>query len=201
MAWLVADGGSRFRDWVASAPSTPGPKQSTGASTPESARGSSKGSSKGSSTGSPSAPASGAGGGAPEASQPSSTAPGTPRAEPYPLQRLDAKTSLSFNKPVQRSDRKGDIRFNCEEVGCELESDTSVFMQMFGSSGTSLDECRLFLNSAKKRSWTLASMANGSEICVKHSSGDIALLTIQTKSTAVPELAFLQLDMTIWRAD
>ncbi|WP_159053103.1 hypothetical protein [Streptomyces regalis] len=39
-----------------------------------------------------------------------------------------------------------------------------------------------------------------SEICVKHSSGDIGLIVIQTKSTALPELAFLQLDMTIRRA-
>ncbi|MGN9758071.1 protein kinase domain-containing protein [Streptomyces sp. SD31] len=186
-AWMVADAGDRFRDWVAGAPSTPGPE--------ESAR------TVGSSTASPSAPGpvSGAGDGTPEASRPSPAASKSPRAVPYPLRRLDATTSLSFKEPVQREDRKGDIRFDCKDVGCALDSDTSVFVQLFGASGASLDECRLLLNSADRRRWPLAAAANGSEICVKHSSGDIALLVIQTKSTALPELAFLQVDMTVWR--
>ncbi|MDN0200720.1 hypothetical protein [Streptomyces sp. S.PNR 29] len=119
---------------------------------------------------------------------------------PYPLRRLDAKTSLDFEEPVQREDRKGDIRFDCEEAGCALESDTSVFVQLFGASGASLDECRLLLASADSHRLPLAAAANGSEICVKHSSGDIALLVLRTKSTALPEIAFLQLDMTVWRA-
>ncbi|MDC0766273.1 serine/threonine-protein kinase [Streptomyces sp. HD] len=188
-AWMVADAGERFRDWAAGAPSTPGPQESEGPSTP------------GSSTASPSASGHGseAGDGAPDAAQPSPTAPQTPTAVPYPLQRLDAKSSLSFKEPVQREDRKGDIRFDCKDAGCALESDTSVFVQLFGASGASLDECRLLLAGAKSRRWPLAAAANGSQICVRHSSGDIGLLVLQTKSTALPELAFLQLDMTIWR--
>jgi hypothetical protein len=174
---------------VAGAPSTPAQEKSERSSAPES------------STGSPSSsgPASGAGGGTPEASQPSPAASKSPRVITEALQRLDAKSSLSFEKPFQRYDRKGDIRFGCESAGCELESDTSVFLQLFGKSGATLDECRLMLASADRHRWTLAGAASGSEICVKHSNGDIALLVLQTKSTALPELAFVQLDMTIWR--
>ncbi|MFJ2961923.1 hypothetical protein ACIPIC_06380 [Streptomyces collinus] len=39
----------------------------------------------------------------------------------------------------------------------------------------------------------------GGQICVRHASGDIALLTVQTKQTALPELAALTMDMTIRR--
>ncbi|MFE0256780.1 serine/threonine-protein kinase [Streptomyces sp. NPDC059010] len=186
-AWMVADAGERFRDWVAGAPSTPGPRESEGPSTPEPSTASSSASGHGSE----------AGDGTPD--EPSPTASKAPQAVPYPLQRLDAKSSLSFKEPVQREDRKGDIRFDCEDAGCALESDTSVFVQLFGSSGASLDDCRLLLASADRHRWPLAAAANGSEICVRHPSGDIALLVLQTKSTALPELAFLQLDMTIWR--
>lgn len=190
LAWTVADAGDRFRDWVAGSRSTPGPEESAGSSASQS------------STASPPASGSttGAGGGTSEASQASPTASESPRAVPHPLLRLDANSSLSFKEPVQREDRKGDIRFDCKDAGCALDSDTSVFVQLFGASGASLDECRLLLASAESRRWPLAAAANGSEICVKHSSGDIALLVIQTKSTALPELAFLQLDMTVWRA-
>ncbi|MFC9912819.1 serine/threonine-protein kinase [Streptomyces sp. NPDC127197] len=192
LVWTVPDARDRFRDWVAGARSTPGSEESARSSASES------------STASPSASgtASGAGGGAPEAARPSPTASKSPQAIPNTQLWLDAKTSLSFEKPVQRRDRKGDIRFVCEtgEPDCTLESDTSVFVQMIGASGTSLDECRLFLASAESRRWPLAAAANGSEICVKHSSGDIALIVIETKSTALPELAFLTVSMTIWRA-
>jgi hypothetical protein len=48
----------------------------------------------------------------------------------------------------------------------------------------------------------LAAAAAGSQICVKGPKGDIALLVIQTKSTALwdkPGLSFLTVDMTVWR--
>jgi hypothetical protein len=71
---------------------------------------------------------------------------------------------------------------------------------MFTDEAVSLDECRLLLGGADRRHrWTLASVAAGSQICVKHSSGDIALLVVQTKSTALPELASLMVDMTVWK--
>ncbi|MFF6911909.1 hypothetical protein [Streptomyces sp. NPDC012466] len=112
---------------------------------------------------------------------------------------LTPENSLSFRKPFMRDDRKGDIRFDCKSVGCAVESDTSVFLQLFGKSGATLDECRLMLASADRHRWTLAGAAAGSEICVKHSNGDIALLVLQTKQTALPEVAALTVDMTIWR--
>ncbi|MFF5515747.1 serine/threonine-protein kinase [Streptomyces coeruleorubidus] len=190
LAWTVADAGNRFRDWVAGAPSTPGPEKSGRSSTPES------------STGAPSAsgPASGAGGGTPEASRPTPAATKSPQVIAQAPLLLNAESSLSFDRPLRRDDRKGDIRFDCGDPSCELESDTSVFVQMFTDEAVSLDECRLLLGGADRpHRWTLASVAAGSQICVKHSSGDIALLVVQTKSTALPELASLMVDMTVWK--
>jgi hypothetical protein len=46
----------------------------------------------------------------------------------------------------------------------------------------------------------MAATAAGSEICIKHPSGDIALLVIQVKSTALPEISFVTADLTVWRA-
>ncbi|MFJ8464663.1 serine/threonine-protein kinase [Streptomyces swartbergensis] len=190
LAWTVADAGNRFRDWVAGAPSTPGPEKSGRSSAPES------------STPSPSAtgPASGTDGGTPEDSRPSPVASKSPQVIAQAPLLLNAKSSLSFDRPLRRDDRKGDIRFDCEDPSCSLESDTSVFVQMFTDEAVSLDECRLLLGGADRRHrWTLASVAAGSQICVKHPSGDIALLVVQTKSTALPELASLMVDMTVWK--
>ncbi|MDG9712798.1 serine/threonine-protein kinase [Streptomyces sp. DH10] len=189
LAWTVADAGNRFRDWVAGAPSTPGPEKSGRSSAPES------------STPSPSVsgPASRVGGGTPEASRPSPDASKSPQVIAQAPLLLNAKSSLSFERPLRRDDRKGDIRFNCEDPNCELESDTSVFVQMFTDEAVSLDECRLLLGGDRRHRWPLASVAAGSQICVKHSSGDIALLVVQTKSTALPELASLMVDMTVWK--
>ncbi|MEU0390765.1 serine/threonine-protein kinase [Streptomyces chartreusis] len=193
LAWTVADAGNRFRDWVAGGPSTPGPEKSGRSSAPKSSTGARSGS----------GPASGAdaeaGGGSPEASGPSSAASSSPQVITQAPALLNAKSSLSFEKPLWRDDRKGDIRLNCENPSCELESDTSVFVQMFTDEAVSLDECRLMLGAADRHRWTLASMAAGSQICVKHPSGDIALLVVQTKSTALPELASLMVDMTVWK--
>ena len=184
----AADAGDRFRDWVAGGPSTPGPDQSGRSSQAESPTASS----------SASRPAA-AGDGTPQASDPSPSDPPTPRPIGRYLQRLDAKSSLSFEEPFQREDRKGDIRFACEDTDCALESDTSVFVRMYTDEGVSLDECRLILRSADRHRWSLASAPVGTQFCVRHSSGDIALLVLTTKSTALPELAALTMDMTIWR--
>jgi tRNA A-37 threonylcarbamoyl transferase component Bud32 len=184
LAWAVADAGDRFRDWVAGAPSTPGPE----------------GSARSSASPSASAPAAGIGDRTPQASAPSPAAPGTPQAVPYPLLWLDGKNSVGIKEPVRREDRKGDIRFACRASSCALESDTSVITMLYGEPGASLDSCRLALTGADSRRLPLAAAAAGSEICVKHSSGDIALLVIQVKSTALPDIGFLTADMTVWRA-
>ncbi|MFC8096327.1 serine/threonine-protein kinase [Streptomyces sp. NPDC057301] len=194
-AWLFADAGVRFRDWIAGAPSTSGPK--------DSARSSGKEPGASSSASAPTsrdgAEEAGSGDRTPGASKPSPSTSASPHVLTQAPVLLTAQTSLSFKEPLWREDRKGDIRLDCEDVGCAIESDTSVFLQMFGSSGTTLDECRLMLGGADRHRWTLASVAAGSEICVRHSSGDIALLVVQTKSTALPELASVSLDMTVWK--
>ncbi|MFJ8591077.1 serine/threonine-protein kinase [Streptomyces sp. NPDC093598] len=187
LLWTVQDAGNRFGDWVAGAPSTTGTdgsERSSGASGPASE----------SRTGTP-----GPGGRTPEASKPSPTQSASPQVDSQAPLMLTPENSLSFQKPFMRDDRKGDIRFDCKDAGCAMESDTSVFLQLFGKSGATLDECRLMLASADRHRWTLAAAAAGTEICVKHKNGDIALLVLQTKSTALPDIAFLQLDMTIWR--
>ncbi|MCF1593526.1 serine/threonine-protein kinase [Streptomyces muensis] len=178
--WMVADAGSRFRDWVAGAPATSGPGETEGSSGDD-------------------ADTSGTGDRTPEASQPSPTAPESPQVLTQAPVLLNSKTSLSFEEPLWREDRKGDIRLDCKADGCRLESEDSVFLQLFGKSGATLDECRLLLGGADRHDWTLASVAAGTEFCVKHPSGDIALLVVQTKSTALPELGFLSLDMTVWK--
>ncbi|GAA3773797.1 serine/threonine-protein kinase [Streptomyces phyllanthi] len=184
LVWTVLDVAERLRDRDTATSSTPGPTASGRSSTSSSA----------------STPASGADGRTPDASRSSSTAPGAPQAVAYPLQWLDAKNSLGIKEPVRRKDRKGDIRFVCEEAGCALESDTSVITMLYGKPGATFDSCRTALTGAKDRDLPLAAAAAGSEICVKHPSGDIALLVIQVKSTALPDIGFVTADMTVWRA-
>ncbi|MFJ4948602.1 serine/threonine-protein kinase [Streptomyces sp. NPDC088760] len=153
-------------------------------------------SSSGSAPGSSRASDPGAGDSAPSAS----ASPREPRPEGFAQVWLDAKTSLSLgDKNPERKDRKGDIRFDCRAAGCELKSDSVVFMQMFGAHGTTLDECRLMLRSADRHSWTLAAAAPGTEFCMKDTEGNIGLYVIQTKSTAMPDIAFLTADLTVWR--
>ncbi|WP_406371759.1 serine/threonine protein kinase [Streptomyces sp. NBC_01550] len=139
-------------------------------------------------------------GAASEAADPSATAPASTHGEPHTGQWLDAKNSLSFKRPFQRKDRKGDIRFTCaKEVSCALESDTSVFTMVFGEPVAGVDECRLLTDGQKAHRLPLAAAAMGSEICVQHRNGDVALLVIVTKSTAMPDIAFVTADMTVWR--
>ncbi|MEV5915025.1 protein kinase domain-containing protein [Streptomyces chartreusis] len=189
LVWMLPDARDRFRDWASGGSATPGPNGSTRSS--ESSEASARASEEATDARTPKD----------AKPSPSPTAPASPGPIANSPLWLDAKSSLSFTKPFQRWDRKGDIRFDCKDAGCSLDSDTSVFVQIFDDTGAgvSLDECRLLLASADRHRWPLAAAANGSQICVKHSSGDIALLVLQTKATALPDLAFLQLDMTIWR--
>ncbi|MFF5897610.1 serine/threonine-protein kinase [Streptomyces argenteolus] len=131
---------------------------------------------------------------------PSPDATREPRPEGFPLVSLYRNSSLSLKsaEPELKS-RKGDIRLDCESAGCELKSDHTVFMQIFGGQGTTLGECRLMLAKATSHRWLLAATAAGTEICMKDDEGNIGLYAIQTKSTALPDLAFLQGDLTIWR--
>ncbi|MEV5843822.1 serine/threonine-protein kinase [Streptomyces sp. NPDC051985] len=131
---------------------------------------------------------------------PSATAP---HPEAYPQVWVDEKSSLSFKKPVERKNRKGDVRFDCKEIGCALESDTSVIENVWDNKAQgTLETCRDSLTASKNHSLTLNVAAAGSLICVKSRSGDIALLVITVKSTALwdhPGISFMTADMTIWR--
>ncbi|MFD4945875.1 serine/threonine-protein kinase [Streptomyces sp. NPDC058409] len=187
LAWTGMDAADRLRHRDAATSSTPGPVASARSSASPSA----------------SAPTSGnAGGRTPGSSRPSSTAPKPPQAVAYPLLWLDEKNSLSIKEPVERKDRKGDIRLVCKEISCSLESDTSVISMPDSKPGASLDSCRLYLTGDDSHRLTLTVAAAGSEICIKHPSGDIALLVIQVKSTAMPMsgVSFVMADMTVWRA-
>ncbi|MFF9866349.1 serine/threonine-protein kinase [Streptomyces sp. NPDC013953] len=192
LTWSVMDAAARLRDRSAAAPSTTGSETSGGtAASGESPAGG----------GSP-GPSSGAGGRDPGVSGAAPDVTTEPQAVPYPLQWLDEKNSLAVKEPVRREDRKGDIRFVCGESGCALESDTSLITMLYGKPGATLDSCRLALTGADSRRLPLAAAAAGSEICVRHPSGDIALLVVQVKSTALPKggVSFLTADMTVWRA-
>ncbi|MFI6284964.1 serine/threonine-protein kinase [Streptomyces sp. NPDC051018] len=184
LTWTVMDTADRLRqradESAAPGPAVPGPADSAG----------------------PNAPAAGSGGRTSGAARPSSTASESPQAVPYPLQWMDEKNSLSIKEPVRREGRKGDIRFGCEETGCSLESDTSVISLLYAKPGATLESCRIALDGADSKTLPLAAVAGGSEICVEHPSGDIALLVVQVKSTALPDagVSFLTADMTVWRA-
>ncbi|WP_327692011.1 serine/threonine protein kinase [Streptomyces sp. NBC_00461] len=187
LAWTVMDARDRSRDRDSGASSTTGGTASAQSSASSSASASTTGSE----------------GGKPGASNPSPAAPRTPRAEPYPQLTLDEKNSVSFKDGTQLKNRRGDLRFVCKKIGCALESDTSTISQLMGMTGATLDDCRILMGGATAHSFPLAAAATGSEFCVKHRNGDIALLVVQVKSTALwdtPGISFLMVDMTIWRA-
>ncbi|MFE0579322.1 serine/threonine-protein kinase [Streptomyces sp. NPDC058874] len=134
----------------------------------------------------------------PSASQP-------PRPIPYPGLELNEKNSISFDEPVQHEDgdRTGDIRMKCGLAsGCTMESDTSVFSMPRKAGTGNLETCREELEFARQNSLTLHVMAAGSEVCVKHPSGDIALFVIGIKSAPglSKDPSWIRADMTVWRA-
>ncbi|MER5869239.1 serine/threonine-protein kinase [Streptomyces sp. NPDC002044] len=178
LGWMVMDGADRLRDRAA-ARTAPGAV--SGAATGGTAKGA-----------------------APEPSAPSTPeAPRTPAPRPYPMVRLgEGEDSVSFREPVRREDRTGDLRLACTRTTCALESDSSVIALLLGEPRGSLDTCRFALREVESRSVTLAAAAAGSEFCVKHPSGDIALLVIQVKSVVrlkgLPD--WVTADMTVWPA-
>ncbi|MFD5623254.1 serine/threonine-protein kinase [Streptomyces yangpuensis] len=134
----------------------------------------------------------------PSASQP-------PKPLPYPGLELNEKNSISFKEPVQHEDgdRTGDIRMKCGMAsGCKMESDASVFSMPQKAGTGNLETCREELEFARQNSLTLHVLAAGSEVCVKHPSGDVALFVIGIKSAPglSKDPSWLRADMTIWRA-
>ncbi len=193
LAWTVKEGVDRYRDRNTTSSSTPGAGGPARSSASPSASAAGSGAD---------AADSGTGDRTSKTTSPSPTAPREPQPTAYPGQFLTRKNSLDVRKGELRKDRKGDVRFTCEEIGCALESDTSVITMMYADPGATLDTCRIALTGAKSRSFTLAGAAAGSEFCVKHPSGDIALLVIQVKATALGDDAasFVTADLTLWRA-
>ncbi|MFE5601265.1 serine/threonine-protein kinase [Streptomyces coelicoflavus] len=191
----VGEGRERARDAAASvSKSAAAPESASGTPRPAAeGTASSAGARAGSSTGRPDAGSDGSGG------LGFGTTP--PPAQVIHAASVDADSSLSLTDGKRRDDRKGDIRFDCKDVGCALDSDTSVFTLMFGDPGAGYEECALMTASQKSHRLRLAAAAAGSEICVRHRNGDIALMVVQTKSTAMPDLAFLDADVTVWRAE
>ncbi|GHF28428.1 serine/threonine-protein kinase [Streptomyces griseoluteus] len=138
-------------------------------------------------------------GGAVEAtSRPSPTAPATPLPIAEPLQHLDATNSLDLGDQDVRKDRKGDIRFTCGAQKCWLESRSSVLLPRFAEPGATYDSCEFELRHATSHHLPLAVVATGSEICARDRAGNIALLVVQVKSTASPDVGFLMVDVTVW---
>ncbi|MFG2993927.1 serine/threonine-protein kinase [Streptomyces sp. NPDC048257] len=133
---------------------------------------------------------------------PSPTPAGPPKPMAYAALSLDETNSVGVQEPAQRATRTGDVRLDCERIGCELRSDTSVITMLRGKPNGSLESCQTALKRVTDRRQTLVTAAAGSEFCVKHPSGDIALLVLTLKSTPGMSDAesFLLLDMTVWRA-
>ncbi|WP_328561097.1 serine/threonine-protein kinase [Streptomyces coelicoflavus] len=127
--------------------------------------------------------------------------PTAPQARAYSGVQVDSDHSISLSDGGSHKGSKGDIRFSCAQVGCELESDTSVLLWMPNGPGTTYDDCQFLTAHAKSHSLSLTVVAAGTEICVRHRNGDIALLVVQVKSTAMPDLGFVTADLTVWRAE
>ncbi|MBV7670580.1 serine/threonine protein kinase [Streptomyces halstedii] len=210
LAWSVMEAKGLLDDRITagSGPSASGTTAQPSASAPGSSSGSDSSSEASDTSEEPGSSGAGSGSDGDPASGDADTASSEkssrdPRPEGFTLVSLDADNSLSLKSAdPKRTNRKGDIHFDCTSGDCQLKSDTTVLVQIFGSQGTTLDECRLMLRSAKKAertSLSLAASAAGTEICMQDTEGNIGLYTIQTKSTAVPELGFLQGDLTVWR--
>ncbi|NEB09950.1 hypothetical protein G3I32_13925 [Streptomyces coelicoflavus] len=202
-AWLLRDAmdgnRGRDRDFSVSASGTPDP-----ADPRASASGAAAADGDASPDGSGAAAGSGTSGtsDAPSASAEGAAAePTAPQVRGYSGVSVDAENSVSLSDGRSRKPSEGDIGFSCARAGCELESDTSVFVRMYGEPGATYDDCRLFTAHAKSHSLPLAAASAGTEICVRHRNGDIALLVVQVKSTAMPDLGFVMADLTVWRAE
>ncbi|MFD5654461.1 serine/threonine-protein kinase [Streptomyces sp. NPDC127039] len=124
-----------------------------------------------------------------------------PQAHVYITPLLTQDNSVNIHNGEESKNRKGDVRFGCESAGCELTSDTSVMVHNILGPGATYETCRqLTADQEASHELLLADKAAGSEICVKHRNGDIALMVIQTKSTALPDVGFVTMDLTVWPA-
>lgn len=86
--------------------------------------------------------------------------------------------------------------------GCTMQSDASVFSMPQKAGTGNLETCREELRFARENDLTLHVLAAGSEVCVRHPSGDIALFVIGIKSAPglSKDPSWIRADMTVWRA-
>ncbi|MER6321398.1 serine/threonine-protein kinase [Streptomyces coelicoflavus] len=186
----------RARDAAASAAA------SKSAAAPESASGTPRPAAEGSAAGGEAGSGPEAGddssAGRPGAGADGSAAGTTPRAHAYGALLVNSDNSLSLTDGTMREDRKGDIRFDCANASCALESDTSVFTILLGDPGADYEECRRMTADQDAHRLPLAAASAGTEICVRRDNGDIVLFVVQVKSTALPEAAFVTMDTTVW---
>ncbi|MFD4247016.1 protein kinase [Streptomyces sp. NPDC058525] len=185
LGWSIMDAADRVRKREAAAATSPGPVPG--------AAGSASGGAK----------ASGAAGSASGTPKTSPTPSRPPAPHPYPMVRLSEENSIGIKEPVKREDRAGDIRLECGTTQCELVSETSVLTMLYADPGSgNLDTCGRLTKASTQHKLPLAAVAPGTEICVRHPSGDIALLVIQIKSVVrlkgLPD--WITADMTVWRA-
>ncbi|MFE5259358.1 serine/threonine-protein kinase [Streptomyces coelicoflavus] len=185
----------RARDAAASAAA------SKSAAAPESASGTPRPVAEGSAAGGEGAPGSDSSAGRPDTGVDGSAAGTTPRAHAYGALLVNSDNSLSLTDGTMREDRKGDIRFDCANASCALESDTSVFTILLGDPGADYEECRRMTADQDAHRLPLAAASAGTEICVRRDNGDIVLFVVQVKSTALPEAAFITMDTTVWRPE
>ncbi|WP_432057295.1 protein kinase domain-containing protein [Streptomyces sp. bgisy022] len=210
-AWTVLDAvgdiagrdGGRGRDTAASASGTPGPDadrpaesggagKDTGKDPAEGTDADKPGTGAGADAGASAGRDTGAGGAADTG--------GKPRAHGYSGLMLTPDNSLRTSDGTVHDNRTGDITFGCSGDGCELDSDTVVFTQVFGAPGDgTYDTCDLLTKGQKPGDHPLAAAAAGSEICIRDGDGTVGLLVVQVKSTALPEAGFVTVDMTVWR--
>ncbi|EHN72688.1 serine-threonine protein kinase, partial [Streptomyces coelicoflavus ZG0656] len=190
----VGEGRERARDTAASV--------SKSAAAPESASGTPRPAAEGSAAGGEAGSGPEAGdessAGRPGAGADGSAAGTTPRAHAYGALLVNSDNSLSLTDGTMREDRKGDIRFDCANASCALESDTSVFTILLGDPGADYEECRRMTADQDAHRLPLAAASAGTEICVRRDNGDIVLFVVQVKSTALPEAAFVTMDTTVW---
>ncbi|MFJ9664373.1 serine/threonine-protein kinase [Streptomyces sp. NPDC101219] len=206
-AWTVLDavgdlgrgGGERGRDTAASASGTPGPDADRTAGSGGAGKGTGEGTDADvdtdkSGTGADADASAGRDTGA------GADADGKPRAHGYSGLMLTPDDSLRYDDGTVYDNRKEDIRFSCSAVSCELESDTVVFTRVYGDPGDGThDMCDLMTANTKTRRVPTAAIAAGTEICVRDQDGNVGLLVVETKSTAIPKLGFLRVDLTVWR--
>ncbi|KPC63042.1 serine/threonine protein kinase [Streptomyces sp. NRRL WC-3753] len=190
----VGEGRERARDTAASV--------SKSAAAPESASGTPRPAAEGAAAGGEAGSGPEAGdessAGRPGAGADGSAAGTTPRAHAYGALLVNSDNSLSLTDGTMREDRKGDIRFDCANASCALESDTSVFTILLGDPGADYEECRRMTADQDAHRLPLAAASAGTEICVRRDNGDIVLFVVQVKSTALPEAAFVTMDTTVW---